>query len=164
MNWLISTNNNVTWHQCLINGYWSRCNVSCACCWFWRWKRAYISFEPRRIMSLIFKNAPDTMFNHDELEIHRTSLKMKKTWKIGRVSMKHSRVVIRPRSELTDATLWLASLRSRAALSEGSNELWLWRVTTLAGFIRLIWVQVRLLLGIVSLCWEYYTAGSQTSN
>ncbi len=53
------------------------------------------------------------MFNHDELKIHKISLKMTKIWK-------DCRPRVRPQSELANDTLWLARLHLRAALTEGS--------------------------------------------
>ncbi len=38
-------------------------------------------FEPQQTTSIAFKSAPDPTFNHSELEMHRTSLKMTKNLK-----------------------------------------------------------------------------------
>ncbi len=80
----------------------------------------YISFKPRQITSITFKSALDTTFNQNELEIHRFSQKIRKSKKIAWVLVEHSLTVVRPGSELADATLRLACLRSRVKLSEGS--------------------------------------------
>ncbi len=73
-------------------------------------------------MSITFKSAPDTTFNHDELEIYRTSLRMTKIWKRLHECQWSTAVVVRPRSELADATLWLTRLLRGRSLLKGQLD------------------------------------------
>ncbi len=93
-------------------------NVSPFSVRFWKGKKMHISLEPHQKKSMTFKSASDTTVNPDELEIHRSSLKMRKVW-IDLSFCEHRCEVVRPWSELAHATLRLACLRYRPELSEG---------------------------------------------
>ncbi len=99
-------------------------NVTLSSVWFWKGKKRKCPSKLVEKRASLLKVPQTWRLTTMSSKSTEPAWKWRKSEKIAWVSGKHSSVVVRPRSELANATLWLAHLHLRAVFREGSINTW----------------------------------------
>ncbi len=99
-------------------------NVTLSSVWFWKGKKRKCPSKLVEKRASLLKMPQTRRLTKMSSKSTEPAWKWRKSEKIAWVSGKHSRVVVRPWSELANATLWLAHLHLRAVFREGSINTW----------------------------------------